>query len=90
MEPWPLFANFESNRLPWFIRSLATGKTVDWSSLEKNSAFILNGGSELEIEVDGHHQRETLDYMKMKVRIFVEPINPSKLNMFLFSVQKMP
>lgn len=88
LEPWPIFANFENNRLPWFIRSLSTGRTVDWSSVDQNPPFILNGGTELEIELNGHHERETLDYMRMKVHFFVEPINPFNHISSLFFVQK--
>ena len=88
LTPWPLFSNFEKNRLPWFISALAKRQPIEASRVVRDPGFVLNGGDELEIELSGHHDREVLDYMKMQVRFSIETVNPSKVRSCLFFVRK--
>ena len=86
--PWPLFSNFDRNRLPWFIRALAKHQPIEVSQVVRDPSFVLNGGEELEIALSGHDDREALDYMKMQVCFSIETVNPSKLSSCLFFVRK--
>lgn len=86
--PWPLFSNFDGNRLPWFLSALAKRQPIEASRVVRDPGFVLNGGDEFEIEFSGHHDREVFDYMKMRVRFSIEIANPSKVSSCLFFVRK--
>ena len=90
MKDWPVFYNFDSNRLPWFIAKLAQGVPVEVSKLTNDTSFVLNGGTDLEIELPGHDVRQGLDYMKMRVRLTVDSNRREQDEALLFFVQRLP
>lgn len=90
LKPRPLFHNFHLNRLPWFLAKLDKGVAVQTSRLTNDATFLLNGGGDAEIDLPGNAPGQKLDYMKMRVRLTVEPIQRGREHPFLFFVQKLP
>lgn len=88
MQPWPLFYNFDSNRLPWFISKLASKYPVEMSRIVNDTAFVLNGGTELEVKLAGHDESQKLDYMKMQVRLTVDSVIREQDEARLFLVER--
>lgn len=86
----PVYANFRNNHLPHLFTQLASQKKLSVLQVTGDLGFVLNGGAETTITIDGHRNGEFLDYLKMRIRLSVEPKAASRNGKFLFFVEKLP
>jgi hypothetical protein len=86
---FPVFVNFRNNYLPHLFTQLLSKKQIEVKEITADPDFILNGGRSACVEMSGHRQEEVLDYLKMQIRLSVEPGAASRRGRFLFLVEKI-
>jgi hypothetical protein len=85
----PLFMNFRNGHLPHLFTRLQTEESVSVAEVTSAPEFILNGGDQTQVELEGHRQGEFLDYLRMTIRLSVEPRAAAKNGRFLYLIEKL-
>jgi hypothetical protein len=84
-----VFSNFRKGYLPDFFRRLQSESKMRLNELVGDQDFIFNGGEKTEVEIDGHQGGEARDYLRMRIRVTVEPITSNTKRRFWILVEKL-
>lgn len=89
LKPWPLFFNFDDNRLPEFIVKLHQNREILVQDITDDKDFLPNGGSSNTAVFKANDSPDHPDYMRMKIRMTVQQTNRRARSGFLFLVNKI-